>query len=216
MSKKAVLFDLDGTLLDTLQDLAEAVNQGLESLGLPQHEIAAYRYFVGEGREEMVRKALPDSRRDAFSMAHMLDFVNRYYHLHWKDHTHPYEGIPELLDSLNGKGIPMSVFSNKPQEFTTQCISGLLSGWNFTHVLGASDEVPKKPDCTAALRIASDLGIKPGDFLYLGDSGVDMQTALRAGMYGVGALWGFRTRQELMANGARALIHHPLELIDLL
>ena len=213
---QAVLFDLDGTLLDTLQDLADGVNQGLISLGQPTHDLEAFKYFVGEGREEMVTKALPPARRNPEMVRKMVDFVNAYYGQHWRDHTRPYPGIPDLLDKLVARGVKMTIFSNKPQEFTTQNVDGLLSKWQFDRVLGASESVPKKPDCTAALRIAAELGLKPSDFLYLGDSGIDMQTANRSGMYAVGALWGFRTRRELLENGARAVIEKPLELLVLL
>jgi phosphoglycolate phosphatase len=213
---KAVLFDLDGTLLYTLQDLAEAVNKGLLSLGLPTHEVEDFKYFVGEGREEMVTKALPETNRDSATVDRMVDFVNHYYFEHWRDHTLPYAGIPELLDSLTAKGILMTIFSNKPQEFTSQNVAGLLDKWTFARVLGASASVPKKPDITAPLRIAAELGLKPAQFLYLGDSGIDMQTAVIAGMFPVGALWGFRTKQELLANGARAVIDKPLDLVKLL
>jgi phosphoglycolate phosphatase len=213
---QAVLFDLDGTLLNTLQDLADAVNGGLKAQGLPPHSLDDFRYFVGEGREEMVRKALPESKRDPARLKQMLDFVNSYYAEHWCDHTRPYPGIPELLDRLVARGIKLTVFSNKPQEFTSQNVAGLLAGWPFARVLGASASVPKKPDCTAALRIAAELGLKTSDFLYLGDSGIDMQTATRAGMYPVGAQWGFRTKAELLENGARTVIEKPLDLLELL
>jgi phosphoglycolate phosphatase len=213
---KAVLFDLDGTLLDTLQDLADAVNKGLLSAGLPVHAVEEFKYFVGEGREEMVTKALPEANRDPATIGRVIDFVNHYYFEHWRDHTRPYAGIPELLDSLTARGILMTIFSNKPQEFTSQNVAGLLDKWNFVRVLGASASVPKKPDSTAALRIASELGLAPDQFLYLGDSGIDMQTAASAGMFPVGALWGFRTRQELLTNGARAVIDRPLDLLNLL
>jgi phosphoglycolate phosphatase len=216
MKYRAVLFDLDGTLLDTLQDLAEAVNQALLVVGLPSHEVEAYKNFLGEGREEMVRKAMPESRRDEKLVEKAVDLVNRYYGLHWHDHTRPYPGIAELLDSLTQKAIPMTIFSNKPQEFTSLSVDGLLSKWHFLKVLGASTTVPKKPDCTAALRIAAELGLKPSDLLYLGDSGIDMLTATRAGMYPVGALWGFRTRQELLESGAKALVEKPQDLLMLL
>jgi phosphoglycolate phosphatase len=213
---KAVLFDLDGTLLNTLQDLAEAVNGGLISLGLPPHAVEDFKQFVGEGREEMVRKALPQSARDSATVKQVVDFVNRFYAEHWRDHTLPYPGIPELLDALVKKGVGMAIFSNKPQEFTTQNVEGLLAAWHFERVLGASDSVPKKPDCSAALRIATEMGLKASDFIYLGDSGIDMQTATRAGMYPVGALWGFRSRTELLENGARALVVRPPDLLKLL
>jgi phosphoglycolate phosphatase len=216
LNHKAVLFDLDGTLLDTLQDLAEAVNQGLSAIGLPVHEIAAYRYFLGEGREEMVTKALPPANRDPATIKQVVALVNQYYGLHWRDHTRPYPGVSQLLDSLTEKSVWLTVFSNKPQEFTTLSVDGLLSEWHFDKVLGASPTVPKKPDCSAAIRIASELGLRTSDFLYLGDSGIDMQTAINAGMYPVGALWGFRTREELLEKGAKAVIDKPQDLLRLL
>jgi phosphoglycolate phosphatase len=216
MKHHAVVFDLDGTLLDTIQDLAEACNQALAEMGLAGHKVAEYKYFVGEGREEMVSKALPAERRDAVSVHRMVDSVNRYYAVHWCDHTRPFEGIPELLDALTFRKVILSIFSNKPQEFTSQNVTGLLDRWHFALVLGASDSVPKKPDCTAALRIARELKLEPSDFLYLGDSGLDMQTARSSGMLAVGALWGFRTRQELLENGAQALVSRPQELLELL
>jgi phosphoglycolate phosphatase len=213
---QAVVFDLDGTLLNTLQDLAESVNQGLRALGLATHEVAAYKYFLGEGREEMVTKALPPGQRNPATIQQMVDRVNDYYNRHWRDNTRPYPGIPELLDNLVAKGLILTIFSNKPQEFTSLSVDGLLGRWSFARVLGASASVPKKPDCSAALRMAAELGLKTSDFVYLGDSGIDMLTARRAGMYAVGALWGFRDRRELLENGAQALIEKPDELLRLL
>lgn len=213
---KAVLFDLDGTLLNTLQDLAEAVNQGLAQKGFPQHGLVEFRYFVGEGREEMALKSLPVDHRDPATLKWLVEFINAYYSLHWKDHTLPYPGVAETLDKLTALRIPLTVFSNKPQEFTSQNVEGLLSRWKFEIVLGASDAVPKKPNPAAALRIANELSLKPAEFIYLGDSGIDMRTALGAGMYPVGALWGFRTREELMVNGAKTLIEQPQDLLRLL
>lgn len=215
MKYKAVLFDLDGTLLNTLQDLADAVNTGLKRLGFPAHELDEFRYFVGEGREEMARKSLPEETRDPHTIDQLVNHINEYYTQHWSDHTLPYNGIPEMLNKLQTKGIKLTVFSNKPQEFTKANVSGLLANWSFEMVLGASTEVPKKPDATGALMIASQLDINPQDFLYLGDSGIDMLTAVKAGMFPVGALWGFRTAEELLECGAKALIEQPADLLHL-
>lgn len=216
MPYRAVLFDLDGTLLNTLEDLAEAVNRGLQDLKLPVLSLADFKYVVGEGREEMVRKSLPADRRDPATIAWLLDFVNRYYNDHCCDHTRPYPGIPALLNALRARGLRLAVFSNKPQEFTSLTVRRLLSDWPFELVLGACQTVPKKPDPAAAILIAAEMQIAVSNFLYLGDSGLDMLTAARAGMFGVGVLWGFRDRVELLDNGAKALIEKPLDLLDLL
>jgi phosphoglycolate phosphatase len=213
---KAVLFDLDGTLLDTLEDLANAVNAGLQRLGCPTHPISQYRYFVGEGREVLAALSLPEERRDPATVAQLGEMINRHYAEHWREHTRPYPGVPEMLDGLCSEGLHLAILSNKPQDFTELNVNGLLSRWHFDFVAGAVDGQPKKPDCTMALQIARDLNLKPAQFLYLGDSGVDMETAVAAGMYPVGALWGFRGTAELIKYGARTLLANPTELLDLI
>jgi phosphoglycolate phosphatase len=211
---KAVLFDLDGTLLDTLEDLAGVVNRGLADLGLPQHRISDYKYFVGWGREEMAARALPEGKRDSALIDRLCVIIDREYKQHWADHTRTYDGVPEMLDVLTSRKIAMAVLSNKPHYFTELMVARLLSLWHFKIVAGASPDLPKKPDCTVALNICRDLNLDPREFLYLGDSEIDMQTAVSAGMYPVGALWGFRTAAELKAGGAKKLIMHPLELLQ--
>ncbi|MBN1101810.1 MAG: HAD family hydrolase [Deltaproteobacteria bacterium] len=216
MKHRAVLFDLDGTLLDTIKDLGNAMNEGLRRLGFPQHEIAAFRYFVGEGREQLAANALPEEKRDPATVGRLVDLFNREYSLHWSDHTRPYEGVPALLDGLASKDIKLAILSNKPHHFTKLMTSTLLSSWRFAMVVGALPSVPKKPDCTAALNIARQMDVKPSEFLYLGDSGIDMKTAVAAGMFSVGALWGFRTAGELKKYGADVLIERAIDLLDLL
>jgi phosphoglycolate phosphatase len=213
---KAVLFDLDGTLLDTLEDLASAVNQGLADLGFPQHPISDYKYFVGWGREEMAARSLPEGKRDPVTINRLIEIINREYTQHWADHTRPYQGIPVMLDALTLRHIILTVLTNKPHDFTELIVARLLSRWHFEVVAGATPDMPKKPDCTVALNICRQLKMDPREFLYLGDSEIDMQTAVNAGMYPVGALWGFRTASELIAGGAQKLIRHPLELLELL
>jgi len=210
---RAILFDLDGTLLNTLQDVADAVNKGLSSLSFPQHTTEAYKTIIGEGRDVLVRRALPVDHRDDETALKLLNMVNAEYQIHWSDNTRPYPGIPELLDALAAKHIKIAVLSNKADDLTNLCVTKLLSQWRFTLVAGAKPSVPNKPDPTAALQIAKQLDISPAEFLYLGDSDIDMKTANRAGMYAIGAGWGFRSEQELLGAGAKAVIQHPEELL---
>jgi phosphoglycolate phosphatase len=209
MKYRGVLFDLDGTLLDTLQDIADSTNHALKRLGFPGHEVKAYKYFVGEGTEMLAIRSLPENHRDATTVRRLLDLIQSEYCRRWADHTRPYPGVATLLDYLTASQIKIAVLSNKAQEFTEMTVSKLLPSWHFETVVGASPLIPKKPNPTGALMIASELGIPPFEFLYLGDSDIDMKTAVSAGMYPVGALWGFRNRDELVAGGAKALIEHP-------
>lgn len=216
MSYKAVLFDLDGTLLDTLKDIADATNHALRSLGFPEHPLESFRYFVGDGVEVLMRRVLPEDRRDTATMSEGAGLMRAEYGRRWSATTRPYAGIPELLNALAARGIPMAVLSNKPDEFTRLCVDQLLSGWPFAAVLGAGPSLPKKPDPTGALEIARRLGVAPSEVVYLGDTNTDMQTACAAGMFPVGALWGFRMADELIASGAKVLVGKPLELLRIL
>ncbi len=209
----AVLFDLDGTLLDTLQDLGNAVNRVLERNGMPPHDINAYRTFVGDGVHMLVRRALPESRRDPESVSRMVEEFRLEYRKHWKENSKPYPGVAELLDALSARRIPMAVLSNKPHDFTSRCVEEFLGKWAFAAVLGEREGVPRKPDPAGALEVARKLGIRPEAFVYLGDSSVDMETARAAGMVPVGALWGFRTGEELMRSGAHGLLERPEDLL---
>jgi len=216
MRHKAVLFDLDGTLLDALKDIADSVNLALDRLGFPQHELEAYKYFVGDGREALAIRVLPEDHRDAITFGRLVAYINEEYSKRWSNNTRPYQGIPEMLQALTDLGIKMTILSNKPQGSTEEMVYRLLPQWHFEPVVGALPSVPKKPDPTAAMRIAEQLEIPPTEFLYLGDSDVDMKTATVADMYPVGALWGFRTADELLASGAKELIQNPVDLIRFL
>ena len=216
MNYRAVLFDLDGTLLDTLEDLADSANAALRSLDFPEHPPQAYKYFVGDGMEVLVQRALPADRANAATCAECAARVRREYAQRWADKTRPYAGIPELLDAVAARGVAMAVLSNKPDEFTRLCVTRLLPRWHFAAVVGARPTLPRKPDPTGAREIARQLSFAPAAFVYLGDTNTDMQTAIAAGMFPVGALWGFRTAEELRASGARSLLEKPLDLLDLL
>jgi len=218
MPFQAVLFDLDGTLLDTLEDLAASMNAVLARLGLPQHGVAAYKYYVGDGVAQLVRRTLPEQRRGEDALVTQCALQLRAeYSQRWRDKTRPYNGIPELLDALTGaKALKLAVLSNKPDEMTKLTVRELLPRWRFDAVRGERPGTPRKPDPAAALEVAAQLGLPPGAFLYLGDTNTDMQTALAAGMYPLGALWGFRPAEELAASGAKALIAQPMELLKFL
>ena len=207
---------MDGTLLDTLRDIAETVNSGLGQLGFPKHEIDAYRYFVGDGENMLAFRALPESHREPATVSKLLSLFHRNYAVRWADNTRPFPGIPELLDFLVEKRIRTAILSNKRQGFVEDMATRLLARWSFEVALGADPSIPTKPDPAGALKIVKQMGLKTSDFLYLGDSGVDMKTAVAAGMYPVGALWGYRDEDELLASGAKALVKEPLFLLPLL
>ena len=216
MRYKAILFDLDGTLLDTLEDLATAANRALGTLGLPAHPTDAYRVFVGDGLRTLAERILPGEQRSAAQVDALVAAFEREYSRTWNERTAPYAGVPDMLDRLTGDGYRMSVLSNKPDAFTRLCVEQLLPHWTFAPLYGQRPGVPKKPDPAAALAIAAELGLDPAEVLYLGDTATDMHTARAAGMAAVGVLWGFRSADELHAAGARHLITHPGELAPLL
>lgn len=210
---QAVVFDLDGTLLDTLEDIASAANRVLASHGAPEHPIDAYRQFVGEGVSVLFERALPASRRDAPTIASCVEGFRREYAESWNRTTRPYDGVPELLDALTARSLRLTVLSNKPHHFTRQCVDELLGNWTFDIVLGQREGVATKPDPCGALEIATDLSLPTSACVYVGDTGVDMQTAVAAGMLALGALWGFRSAEELRRAGAQHLLAHPLDVL---
>jgi len=213
MPYPAAMFDLDGTLLDTLDDLADSMNRALEAMGFPPHPVDAYRYIVGSGVREMARRSLPEDARDDETIDALAELKQQEYTRNWADKTRPYDGVPEMLDALRAGGIRMAVLSNKPDGFTRLAVEKLLPDWDFDVVRGAADGTPHKPDPTSALEIVEAFGLQPADVFYVGDTDVDMQTAVRAGMFPAGVLWGFRTADELTANGARVLLERPADAL---
>ena len=216
MSFQALVFDLDGTLLDTLDDIADSANRVLASRGFPIHPHADYRAFIGKGVHRLVRRILPPAHQDEATVHACIEAYAQEYAHHWNVRTKPYPGVPEMLDGLVNSRLKLAVLSNKLDRFTQQCVRELLPKWIFDVVLGASDAFPPKPDPASAMETARRLGIPPAQCLYLGDSGVDMQTARAAGMRAVGALWGFRDRDELLRDGAELLVERPTEILELL
>lgn len=213
---RAVLFDLDGTLLDTLRDLGEAMNLVLAQRGYPTHPIDAYRYFVGEGAALLVARAFPEAHRDEASTQAGLAEYRAAYERHWNVHTRPYDGIPDLLDALAARGMALGILSNKPHGMTLRCVEGYLARWTFACVLGQRESVARKPDPAGALEAARRMRVAPDAVLYVGDTATDMDTARAAGMFAVGATWGFRPESELRDHGAQAIVHHPRDVLNLL
>lgn len=212
---KAVIFDLDGTLLDTLEDLADASNRVLADAGLPVHSLDQYRYFVGDGLITLITRIVPAPLRTEERIQAMAMNFREIYAQNWNVKTRLYKGVDTLLDNLRERGIVMNVLSNKPHDFTQLCVREFLGDWPFAQVLGNRDGLPRKPDPAGALEIAHRLGISPSEFAYLGDTAIDMKTALDAGMYPVGALWGFRTAGELQGGGAALLAARPEDMLQL-
>jgi len=216
MQQQAVIFDLDGTLLDTLEDLADSGNSVLARYGFAVHPTDAYRYFVGDGIDALVRRILPQRTHDQSTIDEFTEAYREEYGRRWDRKTRPYDGIEELLGVLTVQKIRIAVLSNKPDGVTKKCVGELLGGWAFDVVMGHHEGIARKPDPAAALQIAERWGLPPSRIVYVGDTATDMQTAVAAGMYPVGVLWGFRTEEELRANGAKVLIRQPAELLGVL
>ncbi len=216
MRTHAIIFDLDGTLLDTIDDLTASMNAALASLGFPTHDREAYKIFVGDGVRELVARAFPEAHRDDATVARGMKRMREEYRKRWADATKPYDGILEMLDALAARNIPTAILSNKPEDFTRTCVDHFLDRCPFAIVRGARDGTPKKPDPAAAIAIAQTLGFDPKEILFVGDTCTDMRTAVAAGMIPVGVLWGFRGEAELRDTGAQHLIAHPSELVTLL
>ncbi len=209
-----VLFDLDGTLLDTLQDLASAVNTVLRGHGLPEHPLAAYRHFVGDGVDLLLRRALSPSDSDEALLSECIMEFQREYDACWNRTTAPYEGIEELLEELETKNLPLAILSNKPHEATTGIVQHFFGRFHFNACIGGGI-FPRKPDPEAAFYIARVMGIEPAGCLYVGDTGTDMKTARAAGMPSAGVLWGFREVGELRNNGACWIVNHPRDILEI-
>ncbi len=216
MKYEAVLFDLDGTLLDTVDDIGDAANRVLSNRGFPMHPISTYYQFIGEGVKVLFTRALPQEKRNEDLINTCLKEFVEDYRRNYNVKSQPYDGIPEMLNALSERNLKLAILSNKPDLLTKDCVTSLLSNWDFGVVFGQRDLVPRKPNPQAALEIAKKLSISPSDFLYLGDTAIDMKTAVSAGMFPVGVAWGFRPVKELKENGACVIIDKPIQLLDLI
>lgn len=216
MKYKAVIFDMDGTLLDTIGDIAGATNQVLKEEGLPEHTLSDYKQFVGNGARILMKRALPPSKGSDEYIDSLLERFQIVYREKQFDTTDLYEGIGELLARLKVLRIPMAVLSNKPHHLVQEIGAHYFEEGLFSYMEGQKDSVPHKPAPDGALALVSLFHLEPQECLFIGDSSVDMETALNAGMKGVGVSWGFRSVEELKAHGASYIIESPLELLSLL
>lgn len=213
---KGIIFDLDGTLIDTLEDLADSVNEALERMGYPVWPVEAYRFKVGRGFRNLMENSVPETvREDGGVIDRMLSFFVEAYDRRYMNKSHPYEGVDELLDGLVGKGIFLAVNSNKRTDYTEKLIDKLFGRIPFVGVFGERAGVPKKPDPAGALELCGRMGLEPGEVLYVGDSGTDMKTGRNAGMDTVGVGWGFRGFPELEENGAVYLAETVQDILSL-
>jgi phosphoglycolate phosphatase len=216
MKINAVIFDLDGTLLDTLADIGNAMNHALDERGFPTYPIKKYRDFIGEGPRRLVIRALPGDNRTESMISECLAAYLEAYERNFDQDTRIFPGIPEFLDELTRRRIRLAILSNKHHDLTVKCVDHFLSPWHFEKVLGLRDTVPRKPDPAGALEIAAAFAVAPEEFAYLGDSGTDMKTARASGMFPIGVSWGTRQEPELKAAGAAAVIDHPAHALDFL
>jgi phosphoglycolate phosphatase len=215
MTIKAFIFDLDGTLLDTITDLGDSINRALDQFGHPHFSEAEYKLKVGNGMKKLLRRSVPAEYDDAY-VEKVLKVFLRDYELHQFDHTAPYPGIVDLLHELNRKGILCGVISNKKNPNTQSIIKHYFSDIPFTFVSGEVAGIDPKPDPTLTLHCIQEMKLNPDEILYVGDTKVDIATGHNAGLKTVGVTWGFRDRKELVENHADFLIDHPTELLKLL
>lgn len=212
--KKLVIFDLDGTLLDTIEDLAVAANYALEACGYPLHDVSEYPRFVGNGISKLLERALPVAARCESEVERMRHIFMPYYDAHNAVYTRPYTGIETLLDVLHGRGIMLAVASNKYHSATIQIVKHYFPTIPFVAVLGQRDNVPKKPHPAIVHEILATAQVSAQEALYVGDSDVDMHTASSAGVESVGVTWGFRSEENLREAGACHIIHHADNLLQ--
>lgn len=213
--KNLVIFDLDGTLLNTIDDLGDATNVALKECGYPVHPIDAYPMLVGGGVRKLLERATPQEAHTPEIQETLRQHFMAYYNEHLTDHTVPYPGIPELLKTLTDCGIRIAVASNKYQHATTKLIRHFFGELPWVAIEGSKEDVPVKPDPSIVFEILSKSPTPKADVLYVGDSGVDMETAKRACVDVAGVTWGFRSVRELRQSGADVIVTEPSEILDL-
>lgn len=207
------IFDLDGTIANSIHDLANAVNFGLRELGYPEHSVESYKMKVGNGAKKLCERALPDDHKSDADRLHEL--FREYYRLHYMDNTAAYSGIPELMKKLSDNGVLLAVATNKPQDVAREIVAKLLPEISFVKILGGTDSRPKKPDPAVIHEILADMSVDNTVFM-IGDSNVDIRTAKNSGLISIGCLWGFRSREELEAEGADHIAKSPMQIADII
>lgn len=215
---KAAIFDLDGTIINTLADLAQAGNNTLKTYGYKTHEVDEYRFFVGSGMRKLCQRILPEdkSKDDEFVDNFLLDF-NKYYNEHYMDNSDAYDGIKEMFDNLKEKNIKTGVLTNKNNEFTQPMIKKVFGSYPFSCVLGKTDRFPVKPNKGSVMHVMEEMKVSPSECIYVGDSNVDMKTAQNGEISQIiGVSWGFRPTKELKEAGAKYIVNEPMEIIEII
>lgn len=212
MKYKAIIFDLDGTLINSLEDIADAMNKVLNDNNYPTHNYESYNYFIGNGIRKLVSRALPVDKQNEIDRCY--EAMMTIYGENCIQKTKPYEGIQTLLNELSSRNIPLSVLSNKSDILTKKITESIFPKY-FEPVIGLTTEELKKPNPTTAIQMSNSLNCAPSEIIFVGDSGIDMQTATQAGMLAVGVSWGYRTKDELLLEGAKFILNHPLDLMEL-
>lgn len=215
MKYKGIIFDLDGTLVNSLEDISDAMNTVLTSLNYPTHTYDAYQYFIGSGLRNLVSKALPASSNTDLDIENCFNCMINEYREICTLKTKPYAGIVELLDNLVSRDIKLAVFSNKADELTKKIASEIFPDY-FNAAVGLSTEALKKPNPFEAIEISKKWNLKTEEIIFIGDSDIDMLTATNANMFPLGVAWGYRTEEELIASGAKLVINSPSDLIEIL
>lgn len=210
-SMKLAVFDLDGTLIDSLADIAEASNYALRKLNLPEYELSKYNYFVGDGVANLIQRILPDDKQHLFNEA--LSLYNAYYNDHYTVKTYVYDGITEMLESLKKNGVTLAVASNKTDFFVENVIKNYFGDNLFSLVCGKSEGRAVKPDPEIVINIMNKLSAKPEECFMIGDTNIDIKTGKNAGIKTIGCLWGFRTLKELSEAGADFIAEKPDDIL---
>jgi len=211
---RTIIFDLDGTLIESLTSIVKSMNYLLEKEGYPSHPFESYRMFVGDGVEKLIERAFPSLSTDQVRK-YTEEYIGIYKNS-WKRDTKPFDGIPEMLRELQASRINLMILSNKRDDLTKYQTTQLFTEINFSDVRGAVDGIPKKPDPSTAVEMMNAAGSDPGETMFIGDSGVDMMTGINAGMSAGGVLWGFRNREELENHGADHLFEKPADIIKII
>lgn len=213
MKYQAAIFDMDGTLIDSLEDISDSVNETMEYYGFPPHTLEEYRYFVGNGARKLIERSIPKDRvGDSDFVNEVLKYYDSCYKRRLTNKTHPYSGILDMLKELQNKKIPLGVCTNKQQFAADEIINAMFPAGMFSVVIGDQKGLPRKPDPAKVLKIAAQFDVEPKYVAYFGDTSVDMETAHNAGFLSIGVTWGFRPKSELIESGAEILIDHPCEL----
>lgn len=212
---KAVIFDLDGTLVNSLDDLAVSTNYSLEHHGFKGYPVEDYKYLVGDGMVKLIERAIPKDKYNPETFKSVFDCFMAHYRQNYLVNTVAYDGICDVLDTFSKMGIKLAVISNKADDMAKQVVSSIFGDNIFDAVTGKREGYPTKPDPTLTLKIISELGVSPNECVFVGDSGMDTATAVNTGCYPLGVLWGFRSKTELLENGAKSLAKIPSEIVEI-